>query len=246
MPDGGPASGKLSIVSTPLGNLDDVSPRARQAFERADLVACEDTRRTGRLLAHLGIKKKLISLHEHNERKRLPGLLERIEEGAHVALASDAGTPLLSDPGFVLTREAIARGIRVEPIAGPSAVLAALVVSGLPPLPFTFAGFAPPKSGKRRKFYARLAALDHTIVLFESPHRLLASLEDAEAELGDRPAAAARELTKMHEEVVRGRLSEIRAVFDARPAIKGELTLVISGPDGRGPESAAGGRIESP
>ena len=144
--------GRLVLVATPIGNLDDLSPRARAAFEAADLVACEDTRHTGRLLAHLGIKKPLLSLHEHNERQRLPRLLADLREGRTVALASDAGTPLLSDPGFLLVREAAAEGIRIEPVPGPAAPVAALVVSGLPPYPFTFAGFPPPKTGKRRAF----------------------------------------------------------------------------------------------
>jgi 16S rRNA (cytidine1402-2'-O)-methyltransferase len=220
-------AGRLLVVATPIGNLDDLSPRARAAFEAADLIACEDTRHTGRLLAHLGIKKPLVSLHEHNERQRLPRLLADLEEGRVIALASDAGTPLLSDPGFLLVREAAARGIRIEPVPGPSALLAALVASGLPPYPFTFAGFAPPKSGKRRTFYRGLAGLGHTTIVFESPHRLLASLEDALAELGDRPAAVARELTKMHEEVLRGPLSGLLETLRARPALKGEFVFVF-------------------
>jgi 16S rRNA (cytidine1402-2'-O)-methyltransferase len=222
-------AGKLVVVATPIGNLDDLSPRGRAAFEEADLVACEDTRHTGRLLAHLGIRKPLVSLHEHNERQRLPRLLADLEEGKTVAVASDAGTPLLSDPGFVLVREAAARGIRIEPIPGPSAILAALVASGLPPYPFTFAGFPPPKSGKRRTFYKTWAALGHTLVFFESPHRLLASLEDALAELGDRPAALGRELTKIHEEVLRGSLSELLEELRKRPSLKGEFVVVVGG-----------------
>jgi 16S rRNA (cytidine1402-2'-O)-methyltransferase len=220
-------AGRLLVVSTPIGNLDDLTPRARDAFAEADLVACEDTRHTGRLLAALGIKKPLVSLHEHNERARLPRLLAALEEGQTIALASDAGTPLLSDPGFLLVREAAARGIRIEPRPGPSALLAALVVSGLPPYPFTFAGFPPPKSGKRRTFYRGLAALSHTVVVYESPHRLLASLEDALAELGDRPAILGRELTKLHEEVLRGPLSALLAELRGRPALKGEMVLVV-------------------
>ncbi len=222
--------GRLLVVSTPIGNLEDLSARARAAFVRADLVACEDTRRTGLLLAHLGIKKPLISLHEHNERRRLAGLLEALAEGRVIALASDAGTPLVSDPGFLLVREAAAAGIPVEPIPGPSALLAALVASGLPPYPFTFAGFPPPRAGKRRAFYRGLAELPHTLLIYESPHRVLASLEDACAELGDRPAALARELTKLHEEILRGRLSEIAAELASRPAIKGEIVLVVAPP----------------
>lgn len=219
--------GKLLVVATPIGNLDDLSPRAQAAFESADLVACEDTRHTGRLLAHLGIKKPLISLHEHNERQRLPRLLADLEEGKVIALASDAGTPLLSDPGFLLVREAAARGVRIEPIPGPAAPLAALVVSGLPPYPFTFAGFSPPKSGKRRTFFKQWADLGHTLVFFESPHRLIPSLEDALAELGDRPVAVARELTKLHEEVLRGPLSEVLEKLRGRPTLKGEFVIVV-------------------
>ncbi len=222
-------AGRLLVVATPIGNLDDLSPRARAAFESADLIACEDTRHTGRLLAHLGIKKPLISLHEHNERPRLPRLLADLQEGKTIAVASDAGTPLLSDPGFLLVREAAALGVRIEPVPGPAAPLAALVVSGLPPYPFTFAGFPPPKSGKRRAFYQRWKDLGHTLVIFESPHRLLASLEDALSELGDRPAAVARELTKLHEEVLRGKLSEVLEELKGRPALKGEFVVVIGG-----------------
>lgn len=220
-------AGKLLVVSTPIGNLDDLSPRARAAFEEADLVACEDTRHTGRLLSLIGIKKPLVSLHEHNERQRLPRLLADLEEGKVIAVASDAGTPLLSDPGFLLVREAAALGIRIEPIPGPAAPLAALVASGLPPYPFTFAGFPPPKTGKRKNFFARWAPLGHTLILFESPHRILASLADALEVLGDRPVAVARELTKMHEEVLRGRLSEVLKELKARPAIKGEFVIVV-------------------
>jgi 16S rRNA (cytidine1402-2'-O)-methyltransferase len=219
--------GLLLVVATPIGNLEDLSPRARAAFERADLIACEDTRHTGRLLAHLGIKKPLLSLHEHNERQRLPRVLAELEDGRTIAVASDAGTPLLSDPGFVLVREAAARGVRIEAIPGPSALLTALVSSGLPPYPFTFAGFTPPKSGKRRTFWKTWASLGHTLIVFESPHRLLPSLEDALAELGDRPIAIARELTKIHEEILRGTISELLEELRKRPSLKGEFVLVV-------------------
>lgn len=231
--------GKLLVIATPIGNLQDLSPRARQAFEAADLVACEDTRRTGRLLAHLGIRKPLLSLHEHNERTRLPRLLRALEEGKVVALVSDAGTPLLSDPGFLLVREAAAQGVPVEAVPGPSAVLAGLVVSGLPPHPFTFVGFPPAKPGKRRTFYRRFAGLDHTLVLFESPHRLLASLRDALGELGDRPVAIGRELTKLHQEVLRGHLSEILAELEGRPSLKGEFVVVVGPATGDSPGPGA-------
>ncbi len=225
--------GKLLVVATPIGNLEDLSPRAREALAAADLVACEDTRHTGRLLAHLGLDKRLVSLHEHNERQRLPKLLDELEDGRRVALVSDAGTPLVSDPGYLLVREAAARGVPVEPLPGPSAVLAALVVSALPPYPYTFCGFPPPRAGRRRSFYRRFAELDHTLVFFESPHRLLASLDDAVAELGDRPAAVARELTKLHEEVLRGSLAELRAELGERPALRGECVVVVGGAGGR-------------
>ncbi len=238
-------AGRLLVIATPIGNLGDLSPRARDAFAAADLVACEDTRHTGRLLAHLGLRKPLVSLHEHNERQRLPRLLEELAAGSTVALASDAGTPLLSDPGYLLVREAAAQGARIEPLPGPSGVLAALVASALPPYPFTFAGFAPPRQGKRREFYRGWAALGHTLVVFESPHRLLASLADALAELGDRPAAVARELTKLHEEVVRAPLAAQLAAWQARPSIRGELVLVIgAGPRARDARAEAEAQVE--
>jgi 16S rRNA (cytidine1402-2'-O)-methyltransferase len=221
--------GRLLLVATPIGNLDDLSPRAAQALAAADLVACEDTRHSGRLLAHLGLKKPLVSLHEHNERRRIPELVAALGRGETIAVVSDAGTPLLSDPGYPLTRAAIAAGAAVEAIPGPSAILAALVASGLPPYPFTFAGFAPPKSGKRRSFYRRFGALGHTFVVYESPHRLAASLDDAVAELGtERPTALARELTKLHEEIVRGTLGELAAWARERKLL-GEFVLVIGG-----------------
>lgn len=219
--------GKLRVVSTPIGNLQDLSPRAQEAFETADLVACEDTRKTGWLLSQLGIKRPLVSLHDHNERQRLPRILGALAEGRTVVLASDAGTPLVSDPGFVLVRAALAEGVAVEAIPGPAAPIVALVVSGLPPVPFTFLGFPPPKRGKRRTFFKRFAELDHTVAFFESPHRLLASLEDAETVFGDRPAAVARELTKIYEEVLRGPLSELRGRLGERPSLKGEFVVLL-------------------
>jgi 16S rRNA (cytidine1402-2'-O)-methyltransferase len=219
--------GKLIVVATPIGNLEDLSSRATQVLCEADLVACEDTRRTGRLLAHLGVKRPLISLHEHNERQRLPQLMAALQEGKQIALASDAGTPLLSDPGFVLVREAIRQGVEIDAIPGPSAVVDALVLSGLPPHPFTFAGFPPPKSGRRRRFFKRFETLEHTLVLFESPHRLLASLDDLYAVLGNRPVVVGRELTKLHQEILRGDLEHIRHELGERPTLKGEFTLVV-------------------
>jgi len=222
-------AGKLFVVSTPIGNLDDLSDRARSALSDATLIACEDTRRTGRLMAHIGTKRPLVSLHEHNERQRLDRILGELEGGATVALVSDAGTPLLSDPGYLVVRAAIENGTPIEAIPGPSALLTALVVSGLPPYPFTFAGFPPPKQGRRKRFYERFADLDHTLIFFESPHRLLRSLEDARELLGDRPAAVARELTKLYEETVRGTLSEVREELADREKLKGEFVLVVGG-----------------
>jgi len=223
-------AGTLHVVSTPIGNVEDLSPRARRILAEAAVVACEDTRHTGRLLARCGLASRLISLHEHNEARRVPGLVARLTAGENVALVSDAGTPLLSDPGFLLVREAVARGIDVRPVPGPSAALAALVASGLPPYPFTFAGFAPRKAGKRRKFFEWLGELGHSCVVFESPRRLLATLESAAETLGERPVAVCRELTKLHEEVLRGTAAELTAVLGARPALKGEIVLVIGPP----------------
>lgn len=224
-------AGKVVVVSSPIGNLEDLSPRARAALEEADLIACEDTRHSGRLLSRLGIKKRLLSMHDHNEARRLTHLLQALEQGLVVAVLSDAGTPLVSDPGFLLVREAAAAGVRIEPIPGPSAVLAALVASALPPYPFTFLGFAPPKSAKRRRFFRHFQGFEHTLVFFESPHRLLASLGDVLTELGDRPAAVCRELTKLHEEILRGPVSEILDRLKARQSLKGEFVVVVGKAD---------------
>ncbi|MDE2923345.1 MAG: 16S rRNA (cytidine(1402)-2'-O)-methyltransferase [Acidobacteriota bacterium] len=232
-----PASvaGRLRIVATPIGNLADLSPRAREALLSADLIACEDTRRTGRLFQSLGASGKdrrppLLPLHDHNEDRQIGRVLERLEQGDAVALVSDAGTPLVSDPGFRLARAAVAKNIAVEALPGPSAILAALVVSGLPPYPFTFLGFPPPKQGKRRRFFEAHAELAHTVVFFESPQRAAASLADAAAVFGEaRQAAVARELTKLHEEVLRGSLAEVAAQVAERGKLRGEVTVVVAG-----------------
>jgi len=236
-PAAGGKHGTLWIVATPIGNLGDLAPRAALILGAVDVVACEDTRRTGLLLQHLGLRKSMRSLHEHNERARTAEILGLLASGRDVAVVSDAGTPLLSDPGFVVAREAARSGYPVKAVPGPSAALAALVVSALPPYPFTVLGFPPPRSGKRQTFFKRYAELEHTLVLFESPHRLLRCLDDAIAVLGDRPAAIARELTKLHEEVLRGALSELRDLMASRPAIKGEIVLVVGGSDATGPRS---------
>ena len=229
------AAGRLRIVATPIGNLADLSPRAREALLSADLIACEDTRRTGRLFQSLAAgrggsaeRPPLLPLHDHNEDRQIGRVLERLEQGDAVALVSDAGTPLVSDPGYRLVRTALERNLPVEALPGPSAILAALVVSGLPPYPFTFLGFPPPKQGKRRRFFEAHAELPHTVVFFESPRRAAASLADAAAVFGpDRNAALARELTKLHEEVLRGSLEEIAAQAAESGKLRGEVTIVV-------------------
>jgi 16S rRNA (cytidine1402-2'-O)-methyltransferase len=221
-------SGHLFVVGTPIGNLGDLSDRARETLAAADVVAAEDTRRTGKLLAHAGIKARMLSLFEGNERQRIDELLERLAEGAKVALVSDAGMPAVSDPGFRLLRAAVDAGIGISVVPGPSAVTAALVVSGLPTDRWVFEGFLPRRPSERR---SRLRALAHdprTVVLFESPLRVVTLLRDVLVELGDRRAAVARELTKIHEEVLRGRVSEVLAMLlDSEP--RGEMVVVVEG-----------------
>jgi len=219
--------GTLYLVATPIGNLEDLSPRARRVLGEVALVAAEDTRRTGQLLRHCGLKTNLISYWEHNKLSRLVEILARLETG-DVALVSDAGTPNLSDPGYELVRAVLRAGYTVTPIPGPSALLAALAASGLPTDAFVYLGFLPRKAGERQQLLRSVAAEPRTLVAFESPHRLLAALADMEAELGDRPAAVARELTKLHEEIYRGPLSAARAHFSAKE-ILGEITLVVAG-----------------
>jgi 16S rRNA (cytidine1402-2'-O)-methyltransferase len=221
-------SGRLYLVGTPIGNLGDMTERAKETLRDADLVAAEDTRRTGRLLAAFGIKAKTVSLFEGNEASRTEELLGALRDGMTVAVVSDAGMPGLSDPGFRLVRACVAEGIDVRVVPGPSAVVAALVVSGMPTDRFAYEGFLPRKAGERR---ARLRAFrgdPRTVVLFESPHRVATLLRDVLVELGDRPTALARELTKLHEEVVRGRASEVLAHL-ADHELKGEVVVVLHG-----------------
>ena len=221
-------AGHLYVVGTPIGNLADLSERARETLASVDLVAAEDTRRTGRLLAHLGFKIRMLSLFEGNERQRIDELLDRLREGERVALVSDAGMPAVSDPGFRLLRAAIDAGIEISVVPGPSAVTAALVVSGLPTDRWVFEGFLPRRPSERRERLRALAHDPRTVVLFESPLRVITLLRDVLVELGDRRAAVARELTKLHEEVVRGRVSEVLAsLLDSEP--RGELVVVIEG-----------------
>jgi 16S rRNA (cytidine1402-2'-O)-methyltransferase len=228
--------GTLYLVATPIGNLEDVSLRALRVLREARVIAAEDTRVTRRLLGRYRIEARPLSLHAANEHQRLPAVLNALAEG-DVALVSDAGTPTVSDPGAALVAAALAAGHAVVPIPGPSAVLAALAASGLGGGPFTFVGFLSRRGGERRAALARLADLPHPIVLFEAPTRLLATLRDLQAALGDRPAAAARELTKLHEEIVRADLGALVKHFEATPP-RGELTLVV-GPAAPGKASAA-------
>jgi 16S rRNA (cytidine1402-2'-O)-methyltransferase len=224
-------AGRLEVVATPIGNLADLAPRARDALAAADVVAAEDTRRTGQLLSSLGLRKPMVSLHAHNERGRADGLLARLQAGEVVALVSDAGTPLLSDPGFELVRRAAEAGIAVRALPGPTAIAAALSIAAIPTERFCFEGFLPARTGERRARLAALALEPRTMVFFEAPHRIAESLADCAAAFGAaREAAVARELTKMFETVHRGTLGELaaRAVDDPDMA-RGEITLVVAG-----------------
>jgi 16S rRNA (cytidine1402-2'-O)-methyltransferase len=228
-----PAAG-LVLVSTPIGNLGDVSARARDALAAADLVLCEDTRHTARLLGALGLSARLQALHEHNEDAAIPAVLRRLAEGQCVALVSDAGTPLLSDPGFRLTRAVIAAGAAVTAIPGANAAVTALVLSGLPPLPFLMLGFPPPRSAARQAAFGHLraaerAGLSATLIWHEAPHRLAETLDDLARAFGDRPAVVARELTKKFEEVRRASLPDLAAHYAAHAA-RGEITLLVGPP----------------
>jgi 16S rRNA (cytidine1402-2'-O)-methyltransferase len=223
--------GRLYVVSTPIGNLEDITYRAVRILKEVDWVACEDTRTTRRLLDHYGISKPTVSYHEHNETGRATELIARIEQGESGALVSDAGTPLLSDPGYRLVHAAAEAGVRVEALPGPSALLAGLVVSGLPTDRFLFVGFFPAKQGQRRHLLESLAEEAATLVFYEAPHRIVETLEDIAATLGERRVAVARELTKIHEEVLRGMADEIRESLITRDAIRGEFVVLIGKAD---------------
>jgi 16S rRNA (cytidine1402-2'-O)-methyltransferase len=221
--------GKLVVCGTPIGNLEDASPRLARALAEADLVACEDTRQTRKLLAHLGVTTRMTSYHEVGEWERAQELADRVAAGTRLALVTDAGMPGVSDPGYQLIAACLARGVPVEVVPGPSAAVAALVVSGLPPDRFCFEGFLARRPGQRDRRLAELAAEPRTMVFFEAPHRVLATLEAmAEAFGPQRACAAARELTKLHEEVLRGPLAEVRDRLAAQGP-RGELTLVVAG-----------------
>jgi 16S rRNA (cytidine1402-2'-O)-methyltransferase len=218
--------GTLYLISTPIGNLEDITHRAVRLLGQVDLIACEDTRHTRKLLNHYGLNTRTISYHEHNERERAAQLLKLIESGSDVAIVSDAGTPGISDPGFRLTQLAIEGGARVVPVPGPSALITALVASGLPTDEFFFGGFLPARSGARRTRLKQVADMRATLIFYEAPHRIAAALRDAREVLGERTTVVARELTKIHEEIARGRLSELAARFSSTEA-RGEMVLII-------------------
>jgi 16S rRNA (cytidine1402-2'-O)-methyltransferase len=218
----------LYLVATPIGNLNDITLRALETLREVDVIACEDTRKTGRLLKHFDIDKPKIAFHEHNERQATSRVMSMIEQGQSVALVTNAGTPGISDPGFTLVRRAIEECVPVVMIPGPSALVMGLVLSGLPSHSFTFRGFPPRKSGARRRFLEVDKDSPHTLVFYESPYRLKPFLADAIEVLGDRPAALANELTKLFEEIQRGTLSELLALFDEEEP-RGEYTVVIAG-----------------
>ncbi|MHC4618186.1 MAG: 16S rRNA (cytidine(1402)-2'-O)-methyltransferase [Planctomycetota bacterium] len=217
----------LYLVATPIGNLSDISLRALETLRQVDYVASEDTRKTGLLLKHFDIKRPQISFHEHNERQAGPRIIGLLERGKSVALVTNGGTPGISDPGFTLVRSAIEAGMEVTMVPGPAAFVMAVVLSGLPVHTFTFRGFPPRKTGPRRRFLAVDKESPHTLIYYESPYRLRGFLKDALEVFGDRPAALAKELTKMFESVTRGTLSELLAGLDVKP--KGEYTVVIAG-----------------
>jgi len=219
--------GILYIVATPIGNLEDITLRARRILRECDWIACEDTRQTRKLLEHLDISKPLVSYHEHNEAGRAGDLVAKLEAGAKVALVSDAGTPLVSDPGYRVVTAAIGAGIPVVPIPGATAAVSALSASGLATDSFRFCGFLPPKTSQRRKMLEQLKQETCTLIFYETPHRILDALADVEKEMGSRPVVVARELTKVHEEFLRGTAAEIRATLAGRPSVKGEITLLI-------------------
>lgn len=225
--DTGP--GCLYVVATPIGHLEDITLRAVRTLKEVDLIAAEDTRHTRKLLAAHGIENQLISYHEHNEQQRTAELILRLEQGTRIALVSDAGTPTVSDPGYRLVEAAAARQIPIVPIPGASAAVAALSAAGLPTDSFTFAGFPPRKKARRLAQLRQLAAVPHTLIFYQSPRRLPAFLAELKEVLGDRPAVLAREITKIHEEFLRGPLTRIIAQLEQRSEVKGECTLLVAG-----------------
>lgn len=232
------------LVSTPIGNLDDLTPRARETLRVADLILCEDTRHSARLLTAIGAKVKQQPLHEHNEDAAIPAVLEQLRQGRRVALISDAGVPLVSDPGYRLVRAALSEGLPVGVVPGANAAVAALVLSGLPPMPFLVLGFPPPRQAARRAAFGQLRAIERaglaaTLVWYEAPHRLAETLADMAAAFGPRAAAVARELTKRFEEVRRGPLPDLAAHYREN-APRGEITVVVGPPETEDPEDLDG------
>jgi 16S rRNA (cytidine1402-2'-O)-methyltransferase len=221
--------GSLYVVATPIGNREDITVRALNTLREVDLIAAEDTRKTGNFLSHHKIKNRLISYHEHNENKRTPEIISKLLDGISIALVSNAGTPSVSDPGYRLIATAIENNIKVIPIPGVSAATAAMSVSGLPTDSFVFMGFPPRKKGKRLKFLTELAVESHPLIFYESPQRILAFLEEIISRMGDRPAVLAREMTKLHEEFIRGSVSGILMTLKKRVKVKGECTLIVAG-----------------
>ena len=219
--------GTLYLVATPIGNLADITHRAIQVLSDVDLIACEDTRHTHKLLSHYGINTKTISYHDHNEQQRAAELIERLKQGNNIAVVSDAGTPSISDPGFRLVRAAIENEIAVVPVPGPSALITALIAAGLPTDEFFFAGFLPSRASARRARLAALQSVPGTLIFYEAPHRLAETLKDAYEILGEREAVVARELTKLHEEIRRGLLSELTADYAEKTDIRGEIVVLI-------------------
>jgi 16S rRNA (cytidine1402-2'-O)-methyltransferase len=218
--------GTLYLVATPIGNLQDITLRALETLKTVDLIACEDTRHTRKLLTHFGIAARLVSYHEHNEQQRAEELAEILEGGKSIAVVSDAGTPAVCDPSFRIVRKAIEIGARVVPIPGAVALVSGLIASGLPTDSFFFGGFLPSKKGERQNRLREVRDIPATLIFYETPHRLTKSLADCAEILGDRSAAVARELTKLHEEIARGKLSELAAKFGEKP-VRGEIVLVI-------------------
>src|SRR5215467_13575545 len=220
-------AGSLYIVATPIGNLEDITYRAVRVLKEAGLIACEDTRQTRKLLDHYGIEKRVVSYHEHNESERTAELIERLNSGEVIALVSDAGMPLVADPGYRIVKAAIENGIPVYPVPGASALVTALAASGLPTDSFHFGGFLPVKPGQRVNALKALEEEHATLIFYEAPHRILESLEAIEEALGPRPVVVARELTKIHEEFLRGTAAEIRDHLAERDAVKGEITILV-------------------
>jgi 16S rRNA (cytidine1402-2'-O)-methyltransferase len=225
-------SGILYVVATPIGNLEDITLRALRILREVDQIACEDTRQTRKLLDRHGISKPLVSYHEHNEQARALELLRDLEAGKNVALVSDAGTPLIADPGYRLVAQARAHDVTVSPIPGPSALVSALSASGLPTDAFFFGGFLPAKKTQRRKTLEEMKTYQGTLVFYETPHRILEALEDIAGVLGPRPVTLGREITKIHEEFLVGEASQLREALEKRPSLKGEITLMIGKAEG--------------